>query len=182
MKKIILLLTLCTMFAHPVFSQECSICGDWQGIYSEEGVGNIKIIIRIKANGDDYIVRLKRIYPNGSVEYENFEEYTINVAQDDPNWLWWQKKIREDETSGSFRKAIRYMDTDQIFYDNEFYDKTEVYKRYNVKITGNKMVHEDWIGYDRMRKIDNLPGEYFRTGTENFFVKTFVLYRNDGDW
>ena len=44
------------------------------------------------------------------------------------------------------------------------------------------MVHEDWVGYDRMIRIDNLPGEYCKIGTENFFIKTFVLYKDDGDW
>lgn len=185
MKKFLLFVIVCAAFTFSTNAQECAVCGDWQGVYTEEGVGNVKIIIRVKQNGNDgdYIVRLKRIYPNGKVEYENFEEYTINVSKNDPNLLWWQKKLREDDTPGTFRKAMRYMDTEEIVYDNSaYYDRTEIYKRYNIKVTGNKMVHEDWVGYDRMHHIDSPPGEYFRTGTENFSIKTYVLYKDDSDW
>lgn len=64
MKRILLILVLFACSSICAYAQDCQICGDWQGSYYDyyNGMeyGNIKVVIRIKPNGDSFIVSLSR--------------------------------------------------------------------------------------------------------------------------
>jgi hypothetical protein len=102
MRKLFIAILLCYSYVCSVSAQECSICGNWGGIYTDDNGRNVKTIINIKANGDDYIVRLKQVYCNGGVKYDDFTGYRFHIAYSnrDSTFIHWNKYEREINQKG----------------------------------------------------------------------------------
>lgn len=153
------------MCAVSLFAQDCPICGDWGGVYTDGDGKNVKAVINIKANGDEYIIRLKQVYCNGVVKYDDFTGYTFRVAysNSDSTLIRWVKLDRVINQRG--RNA-----------DGDEYDKTDVYRRHSLKINGEKMIFKMWDGFDRMYESSYEPGLYERlcVDVENMITCTLI--------
>lgn len=184
MKKFILFILVCLAGVPLTSAQDCPLCGDWKGIYqmeTDKGTVTIKITLRIRENDGEYDVRRKSEYTDGSVYYDNFEEYKMEYSENEPNFLGWYKFIYSDDEPGYFRQKLYYENTDQVVYDRTYYYKTDVYMVYNATVKGNKMIHKQWWAYNRMGKLSHSE-EYYKLGTEKEVERTYTLYKDDDDW
>lgn len=141
-----------------VFSQNCSICGDWTGRYGkyndDDSFEYVKIIIRIKQNGDNaFSVRVKRIFDNGNIIYE--DKFEIDYDTTKPNEMFFSEQLGEAYANG--------------ICDNKYkYNQIRTFELYEAKFNNNEMTvkfffrlvyYEDWYvccHYDREPTIVRL--------------------------
>lgn len=184
MKKVFILAITCIISGVDIFAQDCPICGDWHGVYNDVYLdantdkpkdGNIKIHLRIRKNGDGYIVRKKRELPDGRILYDDFEDYTFTQKENDPNFLGWHESNPEVEYKDK-------MDDGRYFYRYEYVLRNNVYAE------GNKMKHNWWLAIDEYRRLGPYSPDFhfgdfcdFPVETERRFLRTVTLYKDD-DW
>ena len=176
MKRILFLLTFFAMSLRYLSAQECPLCGDWQGSYygyyvdnrneKNQEYGNIKIIIRIKRNGDSFIVRKKTIYPDGRAVYD--DNHTVQYNPDKPDLIIWSHLFDTDYEKGmkwgSYYDKINYFDAGQVTLDGgllnhkwwtqlEYYHSTTFINEYGMEET-------TWlnIGYEKAVEKDLILG------------------------
>ncbi len=167
MKKYFIGGLLCLAYTLSASAQDGLICGDWGGVYTDYNGRNIKMVISLKANGKEYLVRLKQVYCNGEVKYDDFAGYTFHVSysNSDSTLIYWNKFEREINQKGQNA-------------DGDEYERTDVYRRYSVKIKGGEMTFKSWYGYDRMYEPSYEPG-YVRLSVDREHLITRTLIKGD---
>lgn len=126
-----------------VFSQNCSICGDWTGRYGkyndDDSFVHVKINIRIKQNGDNaFSVRVKKIFDDGRIIYD--DKFEIDYDTTKPNEIFFSEQIGEEYVNG--------------ICDNKYkYNQIRTFELYEAKFNNNEMTvkfffrlvyYEDW--------------------------------------
>ena len=183
MKKEIITL-VCIICGLTASAQDCPICGDWHGVYNgsyrdmtvdrlKDGI--IKIHIRVKKNGDSYIVREKTEFPDGRVVYSDFENYTFYNNQKNPSFIGWE------ETNPD----VEYKDKME---DGRYRYRYEYVLRYTIVVEGGKMTYTTWVGVDKYVRSgpyypDNHYGDFVPyPERERKYEKKYSLYKEDDDW
>lgn len=164
------------------FAQDCPFCGDWQGSYYDYYVdkgnqknleyGNIKIIIRIRRNGDSFTVRKKTIYPDGRTLYD--DNHTVQYNPDKPNIISWFHLYDTD-----YEKGMKW---------GSYYEKIDYYDVGQVTLEGSLLNHKWWSQLIYLRpttfinEYDIEETTWLNIGYENVLEKSLILYKDDSDW
>lgn len=180
MKKYLIVAFFLLFFGTILSAQDCIICGDWQGHYEalkflddeSEMYEDCKLYIRIKPNGESMIVRTKRECVSGETFYEDKNIVSYDILS--PNNIGWSYHFDTDYEPGN--------------YKGNWYDKVEFYSCYLATVTNNSMVCTYWLRFRYLRKTTTNTQKYgyeewwVDVGNEDFQKRTYVLYKDDGDW
>lgn len=169
MKKALITL-VCIICGLSASAQECTMCGDWVGVYSFPKYDKAndrlvdaqrKMFIRIKKNGEHYSVRIKTRYVDEPGDYVYLTEWELYSAYENKIVLKWEVGKSDNGGYGydSFAYSLEVVYA-AIEYRNGtlLFDGGTVYAQY----------------YDK-------NGNLIKKNTYQF-EKPFTLYKEDDDW